>query len=151
MESANHHLATITKLSQGKSTDIELLIKFWWGICIYIILMYLPTKYTLIANGKEHLLVGKIGKWWKWTRGGLGQVGIIYHLTGDSEKDTVITSVSSYWDILANYVLVAQLCPTLWEPMDCSPQVSFVHEIIQARILQWVDMSSPGDLPDPRI
>ena len=32
----------------------------------------------------------------------------------------------------------AQLCPTLWDPMDCSPPVSSVHGIFQARILEWV-------------
>ena len=35
-------------------------------------------------------------------------------------------------------VLVAQLCPTLWDPMDCSPLGSSVHGILQARILEWV-------------
>ena len=35
-------------------------------------------------------------------------------------------------------VLVAQSCPTLGDPMDCSPQCSSVHEIQQARILKWV-------------
>ena len=32
---------------------------------------------------------------------------------------------------------VAQLCPTLSDPMDCSPPVSSVHEIFQARVLEW--------------
>ena len=31
----------------------------------------------------------------------------------------------------------AQLCPTLCNPMDCSLLGSPVHEIFQARILQW--------------
>ena len=35
-------------------------------------------------------------------------------------------------------VLVAQLCPTLCEPMDCSPPGFSVHGILQARILEWV-------------
>ena len=30
-----------------------------------------------------------------------------------------------------------QLCPTLWDPMDCSPPGSSVHGILQARILEW--------------
>ena len=34
----------------------------------------------------------------------------------------------------------AQSCPTLWEPMDCSPPGSSVHGISQARILVWVAM-----------
>ena len=35
--------------------------------------------------------------------------------------------------------------------MDCSPPASSVHGIFQARILEWVAISSPGDLPDPGI
>ena len=31
-----------------------------------------------------------------------------------------------------------QSCPTLWDPMDCSPPGSSVHGILQARILEWV-------------
>jgi len=33
--------------------------------------------------------------------------------------------------------------------MDCSPPGSSVHGILQARILEWVAMPPPGDLPDP--
>ena len=35
-------------------------------------------------------------------------------------------------------VLITQLCPTLCDPMDCSWPNSSVHEIFQARILEWV-------------
>ena len=34
-----------------------------------------------------------------------------------------------------------QLCPTLCNPMDCSPPGSSVHGILQARILEWVAFS----------
>ena len=34
-------------------------------------------------------------------------------------------------------VLVTQLCLTLCNPMDCSLPGSFVHEILQAGILEW--------------
>ena len=30
-----------------------------------------------------------------------------------------------------------QLCPTLCDPMDCSPPGSSVHGIFQARVLEW--------------
>ena len=46
---------------------------------------------------------------------------------------------------------VAQLCPTLCDPMDRNPPGSSVHGIYQARILAWVPVPSPGDLPDPGI
>ena len=32
---------------------------------------------------------------------------------------------------------VAQLCPTLSDPMDCSLPGSSVHGIFQARVLEW--------------
>ena len=32
---------------------------------------------------------------------------------------------------------VAQSCPTLSNPMDCSPPGSSVHGIFQARVLEW--------------
>ena len=35
-------------------------------------------------------------------------------------------------------VLVAQLCLTLWGPVDCNPPGSSVHGISQARIVEWV-------------
>ena len=38
-------------------------------------------------------------------------------------------------------VLVTQLWPTLWDPMDYSPPGFFVHGIFQARILKWVSIS----------
>ena len=39
-------------------------------------------------------------------------------------------------------VLVAQSCPTLCNPMDCSPLCSSVHGILQAKIREWVAMPS---------
>ena len=35
-------------------------------------------------------------------------------------------------------VILAKSCPTLCNPMDCSPPGSSVHGIFQARILEWV-------------
>ena len=46
---------------------------------------------------------------------------------------------------------VTKSCPTLYDPMDCSPPGSSVHGISQARILEWVDLSLSRDLPDPGI
>ena len=37
---------------------------------------------------------------------------------------------------------MTQLCPTLCDPMDCSPPGCSVHGILQARILEWVAMPS---------
>ena len=48
-------------------------------------------------------------------------------------------------------VKVAQSCPTLCHTMDCSLPGSSVHEILQARILEWVAVPFSGDLPNPGI
>ena len=37
-----------------------------------------------------------------------------------------------------------QSCLTLCDHMDCSPPGSSVHEILQARVLEWVAMPSKG-------
>ena len=34
--------------------------------------------------------------------------------------------------------LLAQLCLTLWDPMDCSPPGSSVHGVFLASISEWV-------------
>ena len=44
---------------------------------------------------------------------------------GESESETEVT----------------QSCPTLCDPMDCSPPGSSVHGILQARMLEWVAIS----------
>ena len=43
---------------------------------------------------------------------------------------------------------VTQSCLTLCDPMHCSLTGSSVHGILQTRILEWVAISSPGDLPN---
>ena len=40
--------------------------------------------------------------------------------------------------MFSNFVLGAQLSPTLCDPMDCSPPGSSVHRIFQVRTLEWV-------------
>ena len=45
----------------------------------------------------------------------------------------------------------AQLCLTLCDSMDCSLPGSCVHGILQARILEWVTVPIPEDLPNPGI
>ena len=47
-------------------------------------------------------------------------------------------------------MLVAQSCPTLCDPLDCSPPGSSVHGILQARILEWVAMPFSRGSSQPR-
>ena len=46
--------------------------------------------------------------------------------------------------------MLLQLCPTLCDPMDCSPLGSSVHGILQVRILEWVAMPSSRGSSWPR-
>ena len=43
-----------------------------------------------------------------------------------------------------------QSCPTLCNPMDCSPSGSSVHGMLQARILEWVAISFSSVSSRPR-
>ena len=45
---------------------------------------------------------------------------------------------------------VAQSCPTLCGPVDCSPSGSSIHGILQARILEWVAISFSRGSSQPR-
>ena len=55
-----------------------------------------------------------------------------------------------WWKKVEVKVLVAQLCPSLCDPMDCSLPGSSVHWILQARILEWVAMPSSRGSSWPR-
>ena len=46
---------------------------------------------------------------------------------------------------------VPQSSLTLCDPMDCNLPGSSVHGIFQARILEWVAIFFPEDLPNPGI
>ena len=48
-------------------------------------------------------------------------------------------------------VLVAQLCPTLCNSMDYSPPGSSVHGVLQARILEWVNIPFSRESSWPRV
>jgi len=47
-------------------------------------------------------------------------------------------------------VSVTQLCLTLCDSMDCSPPGSSVHDIIQARTLEWVAIPFSRGSSQPR-
>ena len=51
--------------------------------------------------------------------------------------------IRTKWHIhtVESYCLVTKSCPTLCNPMDCSPPGSSVHGISQVGILEWVALS----------
>ena len=56
---------------------------------------------------------------------------------------------SATWEA-PQFSSVAQLCPTLCNPMDCSPPSSSVRGILRARRLEWVAISSSRGSSRPR-
>ena len=60
-----------------------------------------------------------------------------------------ISSLSSHSLFIIVCVLVTQSC-SLCDPMNCSPPGSSVHRILQARILEWVAISSTRGSSRPR-
>ena len=87
----------------------------------------------------------KGGRTWAWRIGRETPWFLYPH--GRWERDR-----GSRWlrTFVCSVCLVAQLCLTLCHPMDCSPPGFSVQEILQARILEWVAISSSGVSSWPR-
>ena len=82
----------------------------------------------------------------------------LYMIWGVKQSDVV--SGSAYMHIfiypaslgllVSVHAKLLQSCPTLCDPMDCSPPGSSVHWILQAWILEWVAMPSSKGNSQPR-
>ena len=53
------------------------------------------------------------------------------------------------YEIYSSVVLIAKSCPTVCDPMDCSPSSSFVHGILQVGTLEWVAISFSRGFSQP--
>ena len=72
--------------------------------------------------------------------------------TGNSTQYSLLTYVEKESEKeCAVFCLATQLCLTRGNPIDCSPSVSSVHGILQARILEWVAMPFSRGSSDPGI
>ena len=58
-------------------------------------------------------------------------------------------TTSATWET-QKMCVCAQLCLTYWDPLACSLPGSSVHKILQARILEWVAISSFRESSQPR-
>ena len=73
----------------------------------------------------------------------------------DCLKIIISSDISMTWGkkMFSNGVhacMHAQMCLTLCGFMDCSPRGSSVHGILQARILEWVAISSIRESLQPK-
>ena len=64
-------------------------------------------------------------------------------------KGTTVKLLEDNLEDLHDCCLLTQLCPTLYDPIDCSLPCSSVHGIFHARILECVAISSPKMTPTP--
>ena len=58
------------------------------------------------------------------------------------DLDSVIQTEINQKNKYGMCVKLIQSCPSVCDPVDCSPPGSSVHGILQARILEWVAMPS---------
>ena len=70
-------------------------------------------------------------------------------------ESTLRMTWPKYWSfsfsiIPSKEIPVAQSCPTLCDPVDCSRPGSSAHGILQARILEWVTISFSRVSSQPR-
>ena len=56
------------------------------------------------------------------------------------DLESVIQSEANHKNKYGMHVKLIQSCPSVCDPVDCSPPGSSVHGILQARILEWVTM-----------
>ena len=69
---------------------------------------------------------------------GIKEVSLKYYYNYLKDITTNINNFSQYTRLESE---VAQSCPTLCDPMDCSLPGSTIHGIFQARILEWFAIS----------
>jgi len=79
---------------------------------------------------------------------GCGEEGTLLHCWWECKL--VPPLQRAVWRFLVCVCEVAQSCPTLCDPVDCSLPGSSVHGILQARILEWIAISFSRGSSQPR-
>ena len=71
-----------------------------------------------------------------------------FAMTGFCSQNPVFAPGSS--EVARMNAKLLQSCLIPYDPVDCSPPGSSVHEILQERILEWVDISFSRGSSQPR-
>ena len=72
------------------------------------------------------------GRWWQ-----TGKPGMLQSMGSQRVGHDWATELNWRW----KWSEITHSCPTLYNPMDCSPPGSSIHGIFEARILEWVAIS----------
>ena len=87
---------------------------------------------------------------WTWSNSRRDREGWYAAVHGVAKSQTWLGNWTAItYDLYPNGGLVAQLCPTLCNPVDYSLPGSSVHGVSLARILELVVIFFSGDLPKP--
>ena len=101
-----------------------------------------PLQYSCLENPRDG------GAWWAFVYGVAQSWSQLKQLSSSSSK--LIHSLPSQNAHIHVCAQQLQSCPTLCDPMDCSPPGSSAHGILQARILEWVAMPTSRESSRPR-
>ena len=113
----------------GSYEDLWLCLEYGRDATIHIS-FYFPLKGKPAANLQIPV-----------TRGTSLKVESVFRCTSISKLIYQPSHTSEFVCVYVHMCCV-HLCPTLCDPMDCSSPGSCVHEILQARLLEWVALSS---------
>ena len=72
----------------------------------------------------------------------------VWHIYTSQISQTNTVTKGERWKV--KWSEVAQSCPTLCDPMECSLSGSSVHGIFQARVLEWIAISFSRGSSQPR-
>ena len=72
------------------------------------------------------------------------------HSSHITKKSFIYLLGNVYWFLFFVKVKLGQLCPTLCGPMNWGLQVSFVHGILQAILLEWASVPFSRGSSQPR-
>ena len=98
--------------------------------------------YLSVLTARSGRIAPNSSGWWSWGRRGLELRAIVKKILMPECLHVECTQV------ILRACSVAQLCPTLCDPMDCSLLGSFVHGILQARMGWRLPCPFPGYLSD---
>ena len=122
--------------------------------------VYMSIPYSLTKQYCRFILY-----FWPWSQVFLYSLGFFLSRMIYRNQDLGTWDIHCYWYVILLISLsgqngnrhtclcahsVARLCPILGDPMNCSPPGSSVHGISQARILEWVTISSSKGSSLPR-
>ena len=106
------------------------------------IYLHVPAPYTLFTKDLSSFQKHMKEYWLKdFSEQPLTTGDVLKYLVGNWKQEG---------NICLSWNEVAQSCPTLWDPMNCSLSGSSVHGIFQARILEWVAISFSRGSSQPR-